>query len=433
MTTATVTWFPRSAILVDVRYLSIVLGLAACGGGNSSTDAGAHRDGTDPTGDGSTGDGSTAIDGPIHTGDADLSCANPGSIPPFAPRRIVTGLTQPVYLAQPPGSTDLYVVEKTGRIKLLRGGAVVGTFLDLSSKVLIEATDVEGGLLSLEFAKDYASSGRFWVYLSLPPASPLDKRAAVQEFHRSNANHDVADAAAVRELIATPYSGYSVGGTIKFGPDGYLWLATGDRATMPSVSPDKTDRGGKMLRIDVDDPATPPPNGLGGGGDAYVWDFGLRNPYRFTFDRVTHEAYIADPGDNQYEEVNIELPGVGHHDFGWDRAEGKHCRDGSTTCNPGTLPQYERPHASSFSVIIGGTVYRGEALPCLRGRYIFGIYGTGDILSWVWDGASITSETNLTDRFGSADLTMVTSIVDDQAGEIYLTTMDGNLFEIVPM
>lgn len=420
---------------MTVRQLSLLVCILGCGGGGSGT----------PIDGAAFPDGKLIVDAPVTPGvdaapgvdgapgvDADLACANPGSIPPFAPTRIVAGLTRPVYVAQPPGSTDLYVVEKAGKIRIVRGGTIGATFLDITAKMLIPAADAEGGLLGLEFAKDYAASGRFWVYGSFKADAAGGDRAAIQEYHHTSG--DTADATLVRELIAYPNGGFnSLGGTIRFGPDSMLWVATGDGAATPSPAPDITSRAGKILRIDVDHPGTPPSGGLGGAADPYVWDYGLRNPYRFAFDRVTHELYLADAGDTMYEEVNIEAPGVGHHDFGWDRMEGKHCIDGTTTCNTGTLPQYDRPHASSFSVIIGGSVYRGAAMPCLRGRYIFGIFGTGALLSFVWTGGAITSETDLSDHLGSVDLTNVTSIVEDQAGELYITTLDGSLYELVPV
>ncbi len=417
--------FRRSYILEDVRYLSLLV-LVGCGGGNSGT-----HDGGPPPNDGTPPNDGRIPDGPVSTIDADLSCATPGSIPSFAPQLVTSALTRPVFVAQPVGSTDIYVVEKAGTIKLIRGTTIVGNFLDLTANMLIPSADAEGGLVGLEFAADYASSGRFWVYGSFKADANGDDRAAIQEFHHTSG--DTADPTLVRELISYPQGGYnSLGGTIRFGPDHYLWLATGDAATMPSEAPDITNRGGKVLRVDVDNPSVAPPNGLGGGADPYVWDYGLRNPFRFSFDRVTHELYLGDAGDTMYEEVDIEEPGVGHHDFGWDRMEGMHCVNGTTSCGSmGTLPQYEHPHASSYSVIIGGTVYRGSALPCLRGRYIFAIHGTGEILSWVWNGSAITSQTDLSDRFGSA-FTYVTSIVDDQAGELYLTTLDGAVYKIVP-
>jgi len=406
-----------------VRYLAIALALTGCGGGGNATpDAARFPDGklvVDAAPD-------APRDGSVATADADLACPNPGTIPGFAPVRIASGLTQPVYMAQPPGSTDLYVVEKGGRIKIVRGGVIAATFLDVSAKVLIPATDAEGGLLGLAFATDYATSGRFWIYGSFKDGS---ERAALQEYHHTSG--ETADAAIVREVLAYPNGGFnSLGGTVRIGPDNMLWLATGDGAAMPSSAPDVTTRAGKMLRID---PVTgqPAPGNLGGGADPYVWDYGLRNPYRFSFDRATGELYLADPGDTMFEEVNIEAPGVGHHDFGWDRAEGTHCVNGSASCNIGTLPQYDRPHAASFSVIIGGSVYRGAAMPCLRGRYIFGIFGTGALLSFVWNGSAITSEVDLSDHLGSVDLTNLTSVVEDQAGELYITTLDGSLYELV--
>ena len=399
-----------------MRIPLFVAALAACGGGSSGNNP---DSGGMVAGDGAVNDGSHPM------ADADPQCATPGVIPAFAPQLVVSGLTQPVYVAQPPGTTDLYVVQKGGKVVIVRGNAVAATFLDVSSKVLIPNSDAEGGLIGLEFANDYQTSGRFWIYGSFKDGS---NRAAVQEWHHTSG--DAADGAKVRELVSYPQDGFnSLGGTVRLGPDGALWLATGDGARMPSSAPDITTRSGKVLRID---PATgaPASGNLGGGADPYVWDYGLRNPYRFSFDRVTHELYLADAGDTMFEEVNIEGPGNGHHDYGWDRAEGTHCKDGSSSCNIGTLPAYEKAHGASFSVIIGGTVYRGSALPCLRGRYIFGIYGTGQLLSWVWTGSAITDEVDLSDHLGGADLTYVTSIVDDRAGELYVTTIDGKLYAL---
>jgi glucose/arabinose dehydrogenase len=406
------------------RQLLVLTMVAACGGGHAATDASGG-------GDSAVGDG--ARDVGVST-DGDPSCANPGSIPPVKLQQVVTGLTQPLIVVQPPGSTDLYVVEKPGRIKIIRNSSVVATpFLDVSAEVNIPDPSAEGGLLGLAFAADYVTSGRFFIYLSLKaqvaPAKPT--RVAVREYRRS-ANPDIATPTPVRDLIDAQQDGFnSLGGTITFGPDGALWLAMGDAAAMPSDAPTLTSRRGKMLRIDVDNPTVAPAGNIGGSADPYVWDYGLRNPYRFSFDRLTHELYIADAGDTRFEEVNVEPPNMGHRDYGWDRMEGMHCRNGTTSCGAaGTLPIYERAHEPTFSVIIGGYVYRGS-MSCLRGRYIFSMFGVGKVLSFIWTGAAVTSETELTNTF-SQDLTNLVGFGEDFDGELYFVTLSGAVYKLVP-
>ncbi|HEY4242158.1 MAG TPA: PQQ-dependent sugar dehydrogenase [Kofleriaceae bacterium] len=398
-----------------MRLAPLVLGfLVACGGGNDNSDGGNHPDGSA---------GSDAAQP-----DADTSCPDPEGTFQLATTQLATGLDQPVYIAQPPGSTDLFVIEKPGRVRILRSGAVLDApFLTVSPN--IPGENAEGGLLGIAFNPDYDTTGRFFVYMTL--GSP--DRAAVVEYHRSDANHDVADPDPVVEFpAAMPQSGYNnVGGTIAFGPDGYLWLATGDSFSEPnSPAQNLQSRLGKILRFDVDHPMTAPPGGIA-GADPFVWDYGLRNPYRFSFDSATGQLYLGDAGDTLEEEVDIEEPGQGGHDFGWDRMEGDVCHDGSSSCgDPGTLPQYTLPHASSYSVIIGGTVYRGSAIPAMRCRYVFAVFGTGRIMSFRYDGGTVGHERELTDMFDAANIIMVTSIVADRAGELYMTTINGDVYAI---
>jgi glucose/arabinose dehydrogenase len=218
---------------------------------------------------------------------------------------------------------------------------------------------------------------------------------------------------------------------VQLGPDGYLWFATGDAASSPSEAPDTTSRLGKMLRVDPANPSTPPPNGLGGSADPYVWDYGLRNPYRFSFDRATGIAYIADAGDTLFEEVEVEEPGHGHNDYGWDRREGSGCRTGSSCGSAGTPPTYQQAHDSGYSVIIGGNVYRGAALPQLRGRYVFAIHSlSGRVMSFVYCGGAVQSQVELTTHF--TDTAYISGFGEDQAGELYYVTLAGNLYQIVP-
>lgn len=401
-----------------MRSLLVLALLIGCGGND------ANNDHVNPNGDGGGGDG----DG--KTIDADPTCATPGVIPAMKTMPIATGLDRPVWIAQPTGSTDLYVVLKTGHIRIIRNGNVLPTaFLDVPD-INIPGPNAEGGLLSMAFHPDYATNGRFFIYGTVTQG----QAAAVREYHRS-ANPDVATAQVVATLITQPNNGdANIGGTIAFGPDGKLWVSAGDGGNAPEGQ-DLTSRRGKILRVDVDAPATAPSGNLA-GGDPFVYDYGLRNPYRVAFDRQTKELYIADAGDAHMEEVDIEPMGQGNKNYGWPTMEGTLCTAGGTTCNAGgtfTLPKYTRDHQIDFSVIIGGAVYRGGALPCLHGRYIFGIYGTnGHLLSWVWNGTAISSEQELSNMFSNVDFSSIDSINEDAAGELYITTLDGNVYKIVP-
>lgn len=398
-----------------MRNLLVVVALFGCGGN------GQNNDHVNPGDDGGGDDGMI---------DADPTCATPDVIPAMKTKLVASGLDHPVWVAQPAGSTDLYIVLKTGHIRIVRNGSVLPTaFLDISD-INIPGPNAEGGLLSMAFHPDYANNGRFFIYANVTQ----NNAAAVREYHRS-ANPDVATATPTATLITQPNSGdANVGGTIVFGPDQALWVSTGDGGNAPEGQ-DLTSRRGKLLRIDVDHPATAPSGNLG-GGDPFIYDYGLRNPYRISFDRQTHELYLADAGNDKQEEVNIEPMGQGNKNYGWPTMEGTVCIDGTTTCNPGgalTLPKYTRPHQVDFSVIIGGAVYRGGALPCLHGRYIFGIYGTsGHLLSWVWNGSAITKEAELSGMFSDVDFSTIDSINEDDAGELYLSTLDGSVYKIIP-
>lgn len=427
-----------------MRHALLALLVLGCGGGGAGQDASPR--------DGGPGDARLVDAGPADGGGADgpatdaavvdagpapdaSACATPGVIPSLRAVRVTTdALTKPVLVAQPAGSADLYVVEEPGRIRIVRGGHVLPTpFLDVSAHVNFPFPSAEGGLVGLAFHPGYATNGRFFVFVTLKASGGKPDRVAIEEYRRSPGNPDVASAAPVAELLFAPhYGGNHVGGMIAFGPDGYLWAGVGDAAAEPSQAEDLSARVGKILRVDVDHPATPPPGALA-GADPYVWDYGLRNPYRFAFDRVTGELFVGDAGDNLYDEVDVEAPGVGHHDYGWPRLQGTHCTSGAATCGPpGTPPAYERPHGAGYSVLIGGAVYRGAAIPCLQGRYLFAVFGTGQLLSFVAQGGAATAFADLSSMFADASVLMVTSISEDAAGELYLTTIEGNLYRIEP-
>ena len=399
------------------RWLVVVMAVAACGGGNSASSDG-----------GGSGSGSNVDDGGTPIVDADPMCHTPGQLPAMKAQLVAQNFAQPVYVAQPVGSTDVYVVEKQGKIKIVRSGAALATPFLTVNDIQIPSATAEGGLLSIAFHPSYATNGRFFAFETI-----TGNQAVVREYARS-ASPDVATAEPVRTLISYGEDGNgNVGGTIVFGADGYLYISAGDGGNAPEAQ-DLTSRRGKILRVDVDAPATAPPGNITtGGADPFIWDYGLRNPFRMAFDRQTHDLLIGDAGDTLREEVDIEPAGSGKHDYGWSIVEGNVCHDGTTTCNKAgtTLPQYTRPHQADYSALIGGSMYRGAALPCLRGTYIFAIYGSeAHILSWSWTGAAIANEKDLTNTF-NVDPDVV-SINEDSTGELYLVTLGGNLYKIVP-
>jgi glucose/arabinose dehydrogenase len=402
---------------MHLRSLAVLVAVLGCGGNdNHSTDGGG------------SGSGSANVDAGVTPADADPSCATPGQLPAMKAQLVAQGLSQSVYVAQPTGSTDLFVVEKQGKIKIVRNGSVLATPFLTISDLQIPSPSAEGGLLSVAFHPSYAMNGRFFVF-----ATVTGDRAVVREYARS-ANPAVATATPVQEIIGWSENGYNnVGGTVVFGADGYLYVSAGDGAFAPDAM-DLTSRRGKILRVDVNAPATAPPGNITtAGADPFIWDYGLRNPYRMAFDRQTHELYIGDAGDALQEEVDIEPSAMGKHNYGWPIVEGNVCHDGTTTCDKSgtTSPQYTRPHQATYSVLIGGSLYRGSALPCLRGTYIFAIFGSeSHVLSWMWTGSAIVAEHDLTATF-NVDPDVV-SINEDATGELYLVTFGGNVYKIVP-
>ncbi|HPH69287.1 MAG TPA: PQQ-dependent sugar dehydrogenase [Kofleriaceae bacterium] len=398
----------------------------ACGSNPASSDA---RDAA-VTSDGAPNDG-VIVDAPIAV-DADPLCTMPGTIPPMHLVDVVTtGLVQPVFVTAPKGDLNsLYVVEKQGRIKIIRNNAVVGTFLDISANVAIPDPSAEGGLLGLAFAPDYATSGRFFVYYSAKATNTLPTHVVVQEYRRS-ANPDVASPTMVAEFISAPHQAYGeVGGSLVFGKDGMLYASVGDGHGMPSPASNINSKLGKILRINTATPGVAPTGNLP-GGDPFVWDYGLRNSYRISVDRANGNLYLPDLGDATYDEVNVELSGVGKHDFGWPRMEGAQCAGGGNACpNQGTLPVVTHLHPE-IRAIIGGYVYRGSALPCLRGRYIYADYISGRVFSFVFDGANATSNAELTTQFNDGLLSIV-GFGEDAAGEIYTVQISGTIKKLVP-
>ncbi len=341
---------------------------------------------------------------------------------------VATGLDDPLDLAVRPVDPDaLFVAEQVGRIRVLRGGIVAPTaVLDIRAAV---SAGGERGLLGLAFHPDPADD-RLFVYYTAS-----DGRQVVSSFRMAPGATDRADPDSETVLLRMddPFGNHN-GGGLAFGPDGYLYIATGDGGG----GGDPLDSGrrldtllAKVLRVDVDGgnpdgapygiPADNPFVGVS-GAQPEIWHTGLRNPWRIRFDRETGDLWIGDVGQGAWEEIDRAPAGVGGLDFGWNLMEGSHCyRSASSDCaEPGlTLPVAEYGHDEGCSVT-GGTVYRGSAQPALAGWYIFADYCSGRF--WVLDAAAagVVPQAPLVALDSGR---RISAIAEDAAGELYATDL----------
>ena len=369
---------------------------------------------------------------------------------PLHARVYVTGLSSPVAFVQDPTSaTTQFVVEQGGRIRVVQSGTVLPTdFLDLRGSI---SSGGERGLLGMAMSPDYATSGRFYVDFTNPSGHTV-----IARFVRASAT--AADPASRFDLrwpsglryIVQPYSNHNAG-NLAFGPDGYLYIGMGDGGSgndPENRAQNPAELLGKMLRIDVNVPASdpngyvvPPSNPFVSGGPAGVlreiWSFGLRNPWRYSFDPPalggTGALVIADVGQGAWEEVDYEPAGRGGRNYGWRYREGAH--DAVTSIPPAYLPLVDPIHEYSHSVgqsITGGFVYRGSALPSMRGRYFFADYVQGRVWSIGLTIDPSTQEATASARTdhtaelgGSTVLGNISSFGVDSKGELYVVNHTG--------
>jgi glucose/arabinose dehydrogenase len=355
---------------------------------------------------------------------------------PIALRLILDGFTKPVYVADAgDGSGRLFVVEKRGLIRIVRDGErIKEPFLDLRSKVTSDGN--EQGLLSVAFHPQYPENGRFFVAYT-----DLKGDLVVERYEVSPDDPDVTDPASGVEvlLIPKPYDDHN-GGLVLFGPDGYLYLGVGDGGAPAEPARNGQDLKrllGKIVRIDVDRAedghayAVPADNPFVGvpGARPEIWAYGLRNPWRFSFDRETGDLFIADVGLWMKEEVDIHPADTpGGQNYGWNVYEGSICHQPPDTgyCEMGGLthPVATYDHGEDCA-IIGGYVYRGAAIPALVGTYVL-----GDICSGQIKQMKRTGETWEITGLLATPLA-ITSFGEDARGELYVTDLDGGLYRVV--
>jgi glucose/arabinose dehydrogenase len=355
--------------------------------------------------------------------------------------KVAGGLQSPVYLTGAgDGSGRIFIVEQVGLIRVMKDGRLLPTpFLDIRSLVI---SGGERGLLSVAFLPDFKTSGAFVVDYTRSAANPANVGDTVIARYKANpATADVADRASGQTLltIKQPQANHN-GGLVKFGPDGYLYIGMGDGGAAGDTGSGHAPEGngqslttllGKILRIDVGatGPYTIPasnPN-LGVGTRREIWAYGVRNPWRFSFDRATGDLYIGDVGQNAWEEIDLQPANAkGGANYGWPSWEGNH-RYRSGPAKPGdTKPIAEYPHGSGVCAVTGGYVYRGTKIPALSGFYIFGDYCTGQLWTLVkyrgtWRRSVLRDTPYLISSFG-----------EDDAGELYVIDLNGSAYRFDP-
>ncbi len=343
---------------------------------------------------------------------------------------IASGFNLPVQVTHAgDGSGRLFVVEQSGRVRIIKNGSVLGTpFLDLSSQV---SCCGERGLLSIAFHPQYESNGFFFV-----DYTRAGDGATVVARYQVSANADIANPSSAQILLTVPqpYSNHN-GGQLMFGPDGYLYVATGDGGS--AGDPQNNAQNiesllGKILRIDVDNglPYTIPTDNpfVGVSGRDEIWALGLRNPWRFSFDRLTGELFIGDVGQNQWEEIDYQpSDSPGGLNFGWRCYEGNHPYSSyASECQGKTLtyPIAEYSHAEGHSVT-GGFVYRGASYPALQGRYFYADYVDGKIWSLYKTGSNPPSWSTPELELDTA--LNISSFGEDEQGELYVVDYSGKI------
>jgi glucose/arabinose dehydrogenase len=397
-----------------------------------------------------------------------------------------------VFASQPPGSSDWYLVDALGFVRVFANGSLQATpFLDVSSEVQGSGFTGNGaptggsqnyderGLLSIAFPPDYATSGKFYVTL-IPTSGDGMDHDLVLEYTRSAENPLVADPSTRKAIIdlepggegyvstGFSYAKYHNGSTVLFGPDGMLYVGMGDgggdcNAARPGMPQDVGSPYGKILRLDpkADPPYAAAGNPFADGGDARVLHYGLRNPFRFSFDSLTRDLYIGEVGQWTNDWITFAPADSAGVNFGWPAFEGvtenpsAQCasmtdlRSGSTRTNP----IFNLAHGSQGGVsnlivaIVGGAVYRGSAIPALQGTYLFSEFYPNRPVRALYQCGTETSEVTLIQKRcdpntpdeacftpvgGAPELSQVGSIVQGNDGELYIPANGNTILKIVP-
>jgi glucose/arabinose dehydrogenase len=349
--------------------------------------------------------------------------------------RLVGQVDSPTFLTGAPGDTSrLFVLEKGGAVRIIKSNNLLATpFLTVSV-----STTAEMGLLGMAFDPAYQTNGRFYIsYIDVNGDSKIDRRTV-------SGNPDIANTASQNILtLDQPDEDNHKGGMIAFGPDGYLWVSLGDGGGQEDprhYGQTKTDLFGSMLRIDVsgntggydipnDNPFPPP-------ALKELWDYGLRNPWRFSFDRQNGDLYVTDVGQYAHEEINVATAASGRckgANYGWSITDGNDlpCYDPNSPCDKSgiTMPVLTYDHVGNDCAVIGGYVYRGTAISGLQGTYFYGDHCAGWVKSFKLSGGFATQ---LKDWPSLDTNGNITSFGQDTRGELYVLTLGGKVLKIVP-
>ena len=357
----------------------------------------------------------------------------PGT-PPLTAALVASGLRSPLDLQSAPGDRRrLFVVEQGGRVRVVRDGTLLNDpFLDIAARL---SSGGERGLLGLAFHPQYAANGRFYVNYT-----DRSGDTRISEF-RVTANPDVADAASERLLLlqAQPFANHN-GGGLAFGPDGFLYIGLGDGGSGGDPQRNGQNLGtllGKMLRIDVSaEPyGIPPDNPFASraGARPEIWAYGLRNPWRFSFDRGTGDLYIGDVGQNAVEEIDVDTTAArGGENYGWNIMEGSRCFQPSTGCDAsGLTPPVLEYGRSEGQAVIGGIVYRGCRMPGYQGTYFYADEVSGFVRSFRLVGGQVTESRDWTGALAGS-IRNPSAFGVDQDGEMYVVDYRGSVFRLGP-
>lgn len=361
---------------------------------------------------------------------------------PLALALVADGFSKPLYVtSEPTDASRLYVVEQGGRVWIVDNGIrLTNPFLDISG--LLGNDSGEQGLLGFAFHPDFAENGYVYVNYTNDTCQPTCGNT-IARYQVSN-DPDVVDPATAMTVMTIPQTASNHnGGMLAFGPnDGYLYIASGDGGggNDPNNFGQRLDtRLGKILRIDVDsaEPFAIPldnPQFDQTNADPAIWAYGLRNPWRFSFDRMTGDMWIGDVGQGAREEINFQPAGsTGANNYGWRNREGLICRPGEDNCDlPGAVDpihDYSQPASQS---VTGGYVYRGTALPDEVGNYFFGDYISASVWSFRYDGTTVSEFTNRSGELSPPGLfPAISSFGEDADGELYVIDYGGAVYKIV--
>jgi glucose/arabinose dehydrogenase len=347
---------------------------------------------------------------------------------------VASGLTQPLFVTAPAGDSRVFVVEQVGRVRIVQNGLLLAaSFLDIRNRVIFAD---ERGLLSVAFDPKYAQNGYFYVdYIDTNGNTQVDRYTV------SSGDPNVADTTTRLPILGVtqPYTNHN-GGLLLFGTDSLLYVGLGDGGSAgdpQGYGQNQNTLLGKILRLDVRGATAQAPYAIPAGnpfvGQAgkrgEIWAYGLRNPWRFSFDRVAGRLYIGDVGQNREEEIDIADAGQAGLNYGWNTMEASLCYPSDPCSSAGlVLPRIEYDHsASGGCAVTGGYVYRGTMIPEIVGHYFYSDYCSGWLHSFRFDGTRLTDFA----EWNVPNVGNISSFGEDAAGELYLTSFNGTVYRLV--